>query len=310
MRALLVHNPTAGTKGHDKDSIIEALRLADFKVDYVSTKEPGAESALAKAGDIVVAAGGDGTIAFVFTHLNDHSVPIGVIPLGSANNIARSLGIAGTPQELTEQWRIDHVRKFNLIRLDGLGEKLECAEAFGVGAIPQLIKRRAKGKKAGAAEDIRRGRSALAKILGEADKLDVEVIVDGKSWGGEMIALDILNIPFTGPALPLAHDADPADRLLDVIGIESGRAEEFAEWMKDPQDHPPPVIACQGTRVELRWRNVESRVDDELFRAKPDWQDVAASCDGDPLNILIPVRHPAVKSNADAPGSRRLESRG
>ena len=38
MRALLVHNPTAGTKGHDKVSIIDALHLADFKVDYVSTK--------------------------------------------------------------------------------------------------------------------------------------------------------------------------------------------------------------------------------------------------------------------------------
>jgi len=41
MRALLVHNPTAGTKSHDKDSIIDALHLADFKVDYVSTKEDG-----------------------------------------------------------------------------------------------------------------------------------------------------------------------------------------------------------------------------------------------------------------------------
>jgi len=30
-----VHNPTAGTKGHDKNSIIDALHLADFKVDYV-----------------------------------------------------------------------------------------------------------------------------------------------------------------------------------------------------------------------------------------------------------------------------------
>ena len=45
MRALLVHNPTAGTKGHDKNSIIDALHLADFKVDYVSTKEDGVKDA-------------------------------------------------------------------------------------------------------------------------------------------------------------------------------------------------------------------------------------------------------------------------
>jgi hypothetical protein len=44
MQALLVHNPPAGTKGHDKDSIINALHLADFKVDCVSANS-GAGSA-------------------------------------------------------------------------------------------------------------------------------------------------------------------------------------------------------------------------------------------------------------------------
>jgi hypothetical protein len=39
MRALLVHNPAAGTKGHNKDSIVAALQLADYKVAYVSTKD-------------------------------------------------------------------------------------------------------------------------------------------------------------------------------------------------------------------------------------------------------------------------------
>ena len=85
MRALLVHNPTAGTKGHDKDSIVDALRLADFKVDYVSTKDDRVKNALKEKYDLVVAAGGDGTVAYVFIHLRDRSIPIGLIPLGSAN---------------------------------------------------------------------------------------------------------------------------------------------------------------------------------------------------------------------------------
>ena len=102
MRALLIHNPTAGVKNHQKDSIIAALRLAHFDVAYVSIKD--AKGALRNKPDLVVVAGGDGTVGHVFTHLSDRSVPIGVVPLGSANNIARSLGIAGTPQELAEQW--------------------------------------------------------------------------------------------------------------------------------------------------------------------------------------------------------------
>ena len=112
MRALLIHNPTAGVKTHQKDSIIAALRLAHFDVVYVSTKDPNVKDALRNAPDLVV-----GTVGYVFTHLSDRSVPIGVVPLGSANNIARSLGIAGTPQELAERWRKDNVRPFYLIEV-------------------------------------------------------------------------------------------------------------------------------------------------------------------------------------------------
>jgi diacylglycerol kinase family enzyme len=71
MRALLVHNPTAGTKSHDKDSIIDALHLADFKVDYVSTKEDGVKEALKNAAELVVAAGGAGTGADVLKEMQD-----------------------------------------------------------------------------------------------------------------------------------------------------------------------------------------------------------------------------------------------
>src|SRR5262249_49044542 len=143
MRALLVHNPTAGTKSHDKGSIIEALRLADIKVDYVSTKDDDVKRALQHACDIVIAAGGDGTIGYVFTHLADRSVPIGILPLGSANNIARSLGMAGTPAELAEQWRGGHVHSFHLGEVPyGRGQRAVCAEGFWLRLLWGFVKRR------------------------------------------------------------------------------------------------------------------------------------------------------------------------
>src|SRR5215469_4372595 len=183
MRALLVHNPTAGIKGHDKDSIIDALHLADINVDYVSTKDGNLKRALKCACDLVVAAGGDGTIDYVFTHLADRSIPICILPLGSANNIARSLGIAGTPAELAERWRAGHMHSFHLVEVTCGKDKSElCAEGFGVGLLAALIKRRAKGKKADGADDIRRGRRAFSEVVGEAKPLDLEVDIDGKPW--------------------------------------------------------------------------------------------------------------------------------
>jgi diacylglycerol kinase (ATP) len=300
MRALLVHNPTAGIKDHEKDGIIDALRLTDFKVDYVSTKDDDVKDALKGARDIVIVAGGDGTVGYVFTHLADRSVPIGVLPLGSANNIARSLGIAGTPQELAEQWRLDDVRPFNLMAVHGLKKDYLCAEGFGIGIMPALIKRRANQRKDDGAEDMRRGRDALSELIGAAEPLDVEVKVDGKPLQGDLLGVEVLSIPFTGPALPLAHDADPSDKLLDTIGIPSKKAKALAEWIEAPQDEVPPVISRQGKKIEIRWRDSESRIDDEIAKVDSDWQQVTISCHVKPLRILVPRQHPAVRKSGEA----------
>jgi diacylglycerol kinase (ATP) len=101
MRATLFHNPSAGHKA-DKDDILAAMKLADFDVRYVSVKQDDIEQALKKKTDLIVIAGGDGTITEVITKLSDRSIPVAVLPLGTANNIARSIGVAGTPQELVE----------------------------------------------------------------------------------------------------------------------------------------------------------------------------------------------------------------
>lgn len=300
MRALLVHNPLAGTKGHDKGSIIDALHLADMKVDYVSTKDDDLKRALKHAWDLVVVAGGDGTVGYVLTHLADRSIPVGILPLGSANNVARSLGIAGTPAELAEQWRAGRVHSFHLVEVTYGKDKRElCTEGFGVGLMAALIKRRAKRKKADGADDIRRGRRALSALVSDAEPLDLEVNIDGKPWKSDLISVDVLNIPFTGPALPLAHNADPGDTFLDVIGFESDKRDELVEWVKSPQEDAPPASARRGEQIEIRWRNADSRLDDEVAKGESDWRQTLVRCDPEPLHILVPAKHPAVKSSAN-----------
>src|SRR5262249_51567374 len=214
-------------------------------------------------------------------------------------NIARARVIAGTPPELAEMWRIGHVRPFHLLLVNGLDDQILCTEAFGVGLIASLIDRRTKGKKADGADDLRRGRRALSEVLGEAEPLDVELNVDGRSWKSDLLGVEVLTIPFTGPALPLAHDADPSDGLLDVVGVEPGESEALAEWIKSPHDNAPPVTCRQGEKIEIRWRGAESRIDDKLVKAKSDWQQVTLSCDAKPLRILVPAKHPAVRKSAN-----------
>ena len=52
-QATLFHNPSAGHKA-DKESILAAMKLADFEVRYVSTKSADVEHTLEKKTDLVV----------------------------------------------------------------------------------------------------------------------------------------------------------------------------------------------------------------------------------------------------------------
>ena len=91
--------------------------------------------------------------------------------------------------------------------------------------------------------------------MGDAEALDVEINIDGKLWKSDLISVDVLNIPFTGPALPLAHNTDPGDTLLDVIGFESDKRDKLIEWINSPLENLPPVTVGRGEQIEIHWRD-------------------------------------------------------
>src|SRR4051812_44225134 len=100
MRVTLIHNPKAGraTKTDAKD-LVRTLKDAGHRVTYQSSKDNGWKDVLEEAADLVAVAGGDGTVGKVAKRLAGRGVPLAPIPFGTANNIARSLGVLGLPQE-------------------------------------------------------------------------------------------------------------------------------------------------------------------------------------------------------------------
>ena len=80
------------------DMIDREMRKSDHYYEYAFTSKPGDATNLAIQGglegfDIMIAAGGDGTINEVATGLINKPGSLGIIPLGSGNGIARSLNL-------------------------------------------------------------------------------------------------------------------------------------------------------------------------------------------------------------------------
>jgi diacylglycerol kinase family enzyme len=287
MRAILFHNPSAGKKGYGKDEILAALELADHQARYVSIKSDKFKAEIEHIdADFVVAAGGDGAIAEIIARLGNRKLPVGILPLGTANNIARSLGIAGEPQILVETWNLKRTRPLNIGRVDGAAGPTSFVEAVGIGIVPQmLLKARNLSKEKGAL-DLQKGRELLRKIALDAKPLDLAVMVDGKKLDGEWLGAEVLNIPYTGPGLRLAPKAELNDGMLDLICFDRADRDKLANWFATPAETPPPGVTRRGRMVTLTWRGAPHRVDDEAFKAKDQSQTLTLSCDDEPVIIV------------------------
>jgi len=108
-RIRVIWNPAAGTKGgvranHVDEGQIRALmaraRVGSELVPTASSAEARAQAgdAVSRGYDLVVAAGGDGTVSTVAEALLGTETTLGILPLGSVMNIVRSLGIPREPE--------------------------------------------------------------------------------------------------------------------------------------------------------------------------------------------------------------------
>src|SRR5688572_17124359 len=107
MKVTLVHNPDAGTSGHvTAAELRRIIGNAGYTTRYQSAKELDWPRVLDAPTDIIAVAGGDGIVGRVAKRCVGRGTPIAVLPLGTANNIARSLGLTDIPLDrLVDDWQ-------------------------------------------------------------------------------------------------------------------------------------------------------------------------------------------------------------
>jgi diacylglycerol kinase family enzyme len=273
--AILVHNPTAGLRYPNKNELIAMLEDEGFKVKYRSAKRPDLAAKLEKNhGDLIVAAGGDGTIAKVAKILlgqADQGVPMAILPVGTANNIALSLGISGPTEELIRRLIREKPRKLSYGICRAHWGEQNFIEGVGLGSLARATTPKSTGKK-DKQNRIRDGRIAFRDAVKQARPERLYVTVDGERIEDEVILIEILNIRQVGPRLCLAPKADAGDDVLDVAYVSTEHRQKLVDWLDaliageldDATAGPPPCANVSGKKITIAWNGMELRLDDKF----------------------------------------------
>src|SRR6185436_18426582 len=162
MKVRVIVNKGGGTsRGDDEETaqIEAAFRAAGVDADVRPTESDDIFDALAEAArapglDAVVAGGGDGTLSCAAGHLAGTGGPLGILPLGTLNHLARDAGIPAALDEAAAIIAAGHVRAIDVAEVNGR----TFVNNSSVGLYPEMVRLRE-------AEQERLGRSKRMAML-------------------------------------------------------------------------------------------------------------------------------------------------
>jgi diacylglycerol kinase (ATP) len=235
-------------------------------VRYQSGKQPGWKRALAKPADLVVVAGGDGTVARVTRRMVGRGVPVTLLPSGTANNIARALGLVDRPFEsLVRGWQGARRVKLDVGVAAGPWGERYFMEGVGAGLFADLLAAASPSqeKQKGVRSGLRRLKMAAARC----EAVALAAALDGQDISGRYLLLEALNLPYVGPNLHLAHDSHPGDGQFDVVLVSEAERERLLHYLdawQDNRERLGVLPTLRGRRLQLEWTGFPLHIDDRL----------------------------------------------
>lgn len=270
MKVTLMHNPKAGNgHPHNAGDLVRAFREAGHEVSYQSTKEKGAKWALLEPADLVVAAGGDGTVRKTALAAIGRGVPMAILPLGTANNIARTFGLSGSLQDLVKGLAMGRRKRLDVGLATGPWGKTPFIESAGAGLLARVISHLSADKESSATSPVERSRRSFRQLLESYRVQDWKATLDGRDISGRYLLAEAMITRSAGPNLYLAPAGRPGDGLIDFVFLEEQKRQAFAtHWDAHDGAHPdhPPVRVEPGKHLTISWTNPEPvHVDDHTW---------------------------------------------
>jgi diacylglycerol kinase (ATP) len=274
VRVSLLYNQSAGD-GVSLDRIHHAIAQHGHDLVCVVERETEFERLLDALPDVVVAAGGDGTVALAARMLARRAVPLAILPLGTANNIARSVGTHGSLDDVIGGWDIARRVPFDLGVADGVWGRRYFVEAVGAGLIPAAITdmhKRSDGDELPVRSKLAGALHTFGKVLSRLQPVKWTIVADGVRTTGEFLLIEVLNIRSIGPNLFLDADASPSDGLFRLVMAGEEHRDELARHLQDRLDgrgDQLPSLTSQRARHVTLEGATDMHVDDEVVPSPP-----------------------------------------
>lgn len=290
----LIHNPAAGDEEHDKQTLTAQINAAGFDCRYSSTKEKGWKT-IAKDAKLIAVAGGDGTVRKVVKQLFRQSLthlPVAVLGLGTANNIAKAFGAYGDTASVIGRWKGATAKKVDIGLVQNVPGIAFFLEGFGFGIFPYLMKEMDKAGEeyASPEEELKAAVKRLHKILMEYTPRQCSLQVDGTDHSGKFFMVEVMNIRSIGPNMVLAPMADAGDGELDVVLVPEAHKEKFSDFLLHKLgggDDSYQFHTLKAKNITIRWDGTRLHADDEMLKL-PKQIEVKIAVQEGALQFLVP----------------------
>lgn len=238
-KILIVLNPAAGDGAADevRDALARTHDGADWDLTYYETSEDEsvadhvADALSEDEYDAVYAVGGDGTVSATADALVHGDTPLGIIPVGTANALARELGV---PEEIEDACRFladdPPTRQLDAIEIDGKG--WYGFQQVSVGLVADVMENtsRAEKENLGPAAYVK---NALGRLR-HGDSRRFELTLDGKERQVRASEIALANTATMGVLqAKWGPQIDPDSGHVDVCVIRGRAPLDFAIIVAD-----------------------------------------------------------------------------
>lgn len=273
-RVVVIGNPASGrgTGSARMTAVSESCATYGVKCTCMQSLAPGhaeelARSACSMGSDLVIAVGGDGTVRDVMAGLQGNQVPLGLVPAGTGNDLARTLGIPTDVERAVEIALSGHSRRLDVWLWNGV----PFVNVAGVGmdaAVARVVNERFRFL-TGAAAYV----AGFLTVFPRYKPMRVRLKWESGAWEGSAWLVAVANGQYYGGGMRVAPAASPDDGYLSVIVVEGipkiQLLGQFPRLFTGAHVKHPGVRCLQVRELSITGDTHVATIDGELLASTP-----------------------------------------